>query len=60
MLARKIKANDSNMTVNDFLALFIVPFLYATGKLDELQLEKSFDNEDLLGDLNEILGSNND
>ena len=60
MLARKIKANDSNMSDNDFLALFIVPFLYATGKLDEQQLEKTFDNEWHLRDLKEILGSYND
>lgn len=60
MLARKIKANDSNMSDNDFLALFIVPFLYATGKLDDQQLEKIFDNEGHLRDLKEILGSYND
>lgn len=60
LLAKTICGYYSQMQSNDFISLFIVPMLFATGRISEQQLNMIASKNSSLKDLNEILVLDND
>ena len=60
MLKARIEQITNAMNLDSFISMFIVPFLFATGKIDEKKLNELIEKEDVSNCLKEILGSDND
>lgn len=60
LLKARIEQITNAMNLDSFISMFIVPFLFATGKIDEKKLNELIEKEDVSNCLKEILGSDND
>lgn len=60
LLKDKIEQITKAMNSKCFISMFIIPFLFATGKIDEKKLNELIEKEDVSNCLKEILGSDND
>lgn len=60
LLNKKVELITNAKNSNSFISMFIVPYLFATGKIDEKNLDDIKENEDASNYLKELLGSDND
>lgn len=60
LLNKKVELITNAKNSKSFISMFIVPYLFATGKIDEKNLDDIKENEDVSNYLKELLGSDND
>lgn len=60
LLNKKVELITNAKNSKYFISMFIVPYLFATGKIDEKNLDDIKEKEDASNYLKELLGSDND